>query len=42
LKKKNNVGRLTFAYFKTYYKTIVIRQCGIGRRTDIKIDEIEL
>lgn len=33
--KKKRKSWMTFSDFKTYYKTIVIKQCGIDKRTDV-------
>lgn len=40
--KEKQFGVLTLSKFKTYYKAIILRQCGIGMRTDIQNNGIEL
>lgn len=32
LKEKNKVGEMTLLNFKTYFKAIIIKKCGIGER----------
>ena len=41
LLKENKVRRLTLPNFKIYCKTMVIKECVIGERTEKKINETE-
>lgn len=39
--KNNKIGEFTLSDFRTYYKAVIIKQCGTGVKTGISPKAIE-